>query len=629
LVFLIGLNRGDNLRIHDYHETTFKFSLIFAVIILLGVSLTSLPPVCAGGSIDQAVKNLLQQMTLEEKIGQMTQPERNDISTLSDIAKYGIGSIFNSGDSILPGTTPEQVAEMIDSCQAAALQTRLKIPLLYGIDAVHGYNSIINTTVFPHNIGMGAAGDPALAEQAARVTAAEAAGTGINWTFAPCIAVVRDERWGRTYESYGETPELPSLLGVAAIKGLQGEDLKKRDSILACAKHYIGDGGTSMGTGLMGGIDQGDTRLSEAEIRRLFLPPYAAAIKAGARNIMVSYSSWNGQKMHGHQYFITKVLKEELMFTGFVVSDFRGFEKLPGTYNDRIAAAVNAGIDMFMGPSNYQLFIAVLKTLVENGQVPVARVDDAVSRILRVKYEMGLFDRPYADHSLLKTIGSAEHREIARRCVSKSLVLLKNKMLRAQTVLPLAKDLKRIVVAGKAADDLGYQCGGWTVSWQGGSGNITKGTTILQAVKQTVSSQTVVNYSPDGKNARGDVAIVVVGEVPYAEFQGDVLDPDRLTLRENDQQTIRNIKKLKIPMVVVLISGRPLIITEQLEQSDAFIAAWLPGTEGQGVADVLFGDSNPAGKLPCSWPRDINQIPINTGDKVYNPLFEYGYGLSY
>lgn len=285
---------------------------------------------------------------------------------------------------------------------------------------------------------------------------------------------------------------------------------------------------------------------------------------------------------------------------------------------------------MFMGPSNYQLFISITKTLVENDEVPMARIDDAVGRILRVKFEMGLFGHPYADRSLLKTIGSVEHREVARQCVRESLVLLKNKALSKQPTLPLAKDLKRIVVAGKAADDLGYQCGGWTVTWQGGSGNITKGTTILQAVRQTVSSQTTVSYSQDGKNVRGgDIAIVVVGEKPYAEFQGDIFNPSMLTLREDDQQIIRNIKKIGIPMVVVLISGRPLIITDQLARSDAFIAAWLPGTEGQGVADVLFGDYHPTGKLPCSWPRNTTQVPINVGDKEYNPLFKYGYGLCY
>jgi Beta-glucosidase-related glycosidases len=613
-----------------FKAKTPKLIPIFMAILLIGTfGLHNFSQAYADDGIDQQVEKLMRQMTLEEKIGQMVQAERNDIYDLNDITTYGIGSILSSGDSIIPGTTPEQTADMIDACQKAALQTRLKIPLLYGIDAVHGYSSIVNTTVFPHNIGMGATGDPALTEQAGRITAIEAAATGVKWTFAPCIAVARDEQWGRTYESYGETPELPTMLGIAAIKGLQGGDLKNPDSILACAKHFIGDGGTTMGTGVMGGIDQGDTRLSQAEMRRLFLPPYEAAVKAGVRTVMVSYSSWNGQKMHGNQYWITKVLKDELGFTGFVVSDFRGFEKLPGSYNDRVAAAVNAGIDMFMGPSNYQLLITILKTLVESGHVPMERIDDAAARILRVKYEMRLFERPYAERTLLKNVGTDEHREIARQCVRESLVLLKNGTAGKLGILPLAKNLKRIVVAGKAANDLGYQCGGWTVTWQGGSGDITEGTTILQAIRQTVSPQTIVNYSQDGKNVCGDAAIVIVGERPYAEFQGDAFDPARLKLREEDQQTIFNIKKLGIPMVVVLISGRPLIITEQLEQSDAFIAAWLPGTEGQGVADVLFGDYRPSGKLPCSWPRGTVQIPVNTGDKDYNPLFKYGYGLSY
>ncbi len=597
------------------------FGLIF-IILLLSLNI---PPINGATEFDLKVLNLLQQMTLEEKIGQMTQADRTSIADVNDIQKYGLGALLSGGDSNPPNTTPEQMADWVDQCQFAALQSRLKIPILYGIDAVHGYGNIINSVIFPHNIGMGATGDPQLAEKAARITAIEMVGTGVRWAFAPCIAVAGDERWGRNYESYGETSDWPILLGVAAIKGFQG-DLNSRYSVLACAKHYIGDGGTQFGTGIYGGNDQGDTRVSEEILRQLYLPPYIAAVKAGVRTVMASYSSWNGQKLHNHQYLLTKVLKEELGFTGFIVSDFRGIDQLPGSYNNRVATAINAGIDMVMGPVSYEQFINTVKTLVEKGQIPTSRINDAVARILRVKFELGLFEAPYADRNLLPTIGSQEHREVARQCVRESLVLLKND----GQILPLSTQIKRIIVAGRCADNLGYQCGGWTIKWQGDSGNITTGTTILQGIRQTVSAGTTVSYSRDGKvEGKADVAVVVVGETPYAEFQGDITNPDKLTLSSQDQETINNIKKTKIPMIIVLISGRSLVITDELKKSKAFIAAWLPGTEGQGVADVLFGSYNPTGKLPCSWPKTPEQIPVNTGDPNYAPLFEYGFGLSY
>ncbi len=597
-----------------------------ALLLTVGIILNVNPLTNADNRIDRKVEALLSRMTLDEKIGQMTQVDRAGLIQVSDIREYGLGSILFGGDSLFPGITPAQTADLIDRFQAFALKGRLKVPLLLGIDAVHGFNNIVTTTVFPHNIGIGAAGDPWLAEKAARITARELAGAGIKWTFAPCVAVTRDERWGRTYESYGETPDLAVLLGTAAIKGLQGLDLSNTDSVAACAKHYLGDGGTFYGTGAFGGLDQGDTRITEAELRRLHLPPYVTAIKNGVRTIMVSFSSWNGDKLHGHRYLITKVLKEELMFTGLVVSDWKGFEQLPGDYADRIGAAINAGVDMMMVVDNYQLFITTTKGLVADGKIPLSRIDDAVRRILKVKFELGLFNHPKTDRRLTEAIGSKAHREVARECVRKSLVLLKN----SSGTLPLAKDLKRIVVAGKSADNLGFQCGGWTVTWQGGSGETTIGTTILQGIQNTVSPQTVVSYDQEGKSAQeADVAIVVVGETPYSEYKGDVLQPRTLHLDEIDRETIRNIKKAGIPMVVVLISGRPLIITDELELSDALIAAWLPGTEGQGVADVLFGDYLPTGKLPCSWPREMSQIPVNIGDPDYHPLFPYGYGLGY
>lgn len=603
---------------------TLKYFSVF--LLLVCISLNTHPLVNAESKVDRKVDQLLSRMTLTEKIGQMTQVDRIGLFDIADLQKYGLGSLLFGGDSILPGTTPSQLADLVERYQASALKSHLKIPLIFGVDAVHGFSNITDAVIFPHNIGMGATGDPALTEKAARITAVEMAGTGIKWTFAPCVAVARDERWGRTYESYGETSDLSATLGVAAIKGFQGTELRNSDSIIACAKHYIGDGGSLYGTGIVRGNDQGDARMTEDELRRVHLPPYIEAVKNGVRTIMVSHSGWNGQKLHGHEYLITKVLKEELGFTGFVVSDWKSFLQLPGTYEEQVATAINAGIDMMMVVDSYQQFINTTRKLVDSGKIPLSRIDDAVHRILKVKFEMGLFDRPKINRKLLESIGSEAHREVARECVRKSLVLLKND----QQTLPLAKNLKHIVVAGKSADDIGIQCGGWTVTWHGGSGNTTSGTTILQGIRNAVSPQTLVSYERSGKvDQEADVAIVVIGETPYAEYKGDVVEPKTLHLDEEDRATIRNVKKLGIPVVLVLISGRPMIIMEELNQSDAFIAAWLPGTEGQGVADILFGDYSPTGKLPCSWPKDMDQIPVNSGDEKYTPLFEYGFGLSY
>ncbi|NLW46095.1 MAG: beta-glucosidase [Firmicutes bacterium] len=599
----------------------------FSVFLLsVCISLNTNPLVNADTKLDRKIDQLLNRMTLTEKIGQMTQVDRIGLFEISDIQEYGLGSLLFGGDSILPGTTPGQLADLVERYQAAALKSRLKIPLIFGVDAVHGFNNIADSVIFPHNIGMGATGDPTLVEKAARITAIEMAGTGIKWTFAPCVAVARDERWGRTYESYGETPELSTTFGVAAIKGFQGAELQNSDSVVACAKHYIGDGGTLHGTGIARGNDQGDASMTEDELRRVHLTPYIEAVKNGVRTIMVSHSGWNGQKLHGHEYLLTKVLKEELGFTGFLVSDWKSFLQLPGTYEEQVAAAINAGIDMMMVVDSYQLFINTTKKLVESGKIPLSRIDDAARRILKVKFELGLLNRPKINHKLRKTIGSEAHREVARECVRKSLVLLKNH----SRTLPLSKNLKHLLVAGKSADDLGNQCGGWTITWHGGSGKTTTGTTILQGIRNAVSKETVVSYDRDGKSVQeAEAAIVVIGETPYAETKGDIVGSKTLHLDETDRATIENVKKLGIPMVIILVSGRPMIISEELNQSDAFLAAWLPGTEGQGVADVLFGDYSPTGKLPCSWPKNMDQIPVNIGDADYAPLFEYGFGLSY
>src|SRR5215469_8464105 len=430
--------------------------------------------------VEARVADLLSQMTLDEKIGQMVQADLACVTNLADIQTYGFGSMLSGGDSKPQGANnPENWLNTVNALQTWALKTRLKIPMIYGIDAVHGHNDVIGTTLFPHHIGMGATHNPALVEQADRVTALEVAGTGIRWAFAPCIAVVQNERWGRTYESYGQDPALVSELGAASIKGFQGDELSSNSwSVLACAKHYLGDGGTQNGK------DQGNTVCDEATLDRLFLPPYQAAVQAGAGSIMVSYSSWNGLKMHANKHLLTDVLKNELGFNGFLVSDWAAIDQISPNYKTDVETSINAGLDMVMIPNgpgktnNYVEFIRDLKELAADGKVSQARIDDAVSRILRIKFQMGLFENPWTDPALTAQIGSSEHRRVARECVRQSLVLLKN----AHHTLPLSKTLNHVFVVGEAADNLGIQCGGWTVSWQG-TGQLTRGTTILQAIR--------------------------------------------------------------------------------------------------------------------------------------------------
>ncbi len=598
--------------------------LWFLPVVFISTTPVAFAAPAAFSGYDPQVASLLAQMTLDEKIGQMVQVDLNALHETndSDVQTYFLGSVLSGGDSKPVGeNNPETWLNTASHLQSYALQTRLKIPLIYGIDAVHGHNDVIGTTIFPHNIGMGATHDPKLIEQAEHVTALEVAGTGIRWAFGPCLAVPQDERWGRIYEGYGQSPALVSELGAAAVRGLQGESLSGRsDSVLASAKHYLGDGGTQ------DGIDQGNTVCDEATLRRLFLPPYRAAVKAGVGSIMVSYSSWNGRKMSGNKYLLTDVLKGELGFRGFLVSDWAAIDQLSPDYKADVEKSVNAGLDMFMIPNgpektnNYVEFIRDLKQLVAEGAVPQSRIDDAVTRILRVKYQMGLFDNPWTDPALTAQIGSPEHRQIARECVQQSLVVLKNN----KHTLPLKKDLKHLAVVGIAADDLGIQCGGWTISWQG-SGQLTRGTTILQGIRQAVSPDTEVTYSPDGSGiTNADAVIVVVGEMPYAEGKGDRTNLD---LSAGDQALVQNAKATGAPVTTILLSGRPLILGPALESSDAFIAAWLPGTEGEGVADVLFGDVKPTGRLPREWPRNDRQFAADhmTGRPLFNP----GYGLSY
>jgi beta-glucosidase len=502
---------------------------------------------------------------------------------------------------------------------------------------------VIGAVIFPHHIGLGCTRDPALVEEVGRITAKEIRATGIQWTFAPCVTVPRDERWGRTYEGFSEDPELVAELGEAMTRGLQGERLNEPLAVVACAKHFVGDGGTSaqsgeyqQGTTAFGNggdagpmpmkLDQGNTEVDEATLRTVHLAPYLPSIEAGVGTIMPSYSRWNGVKCSGNKFLLTDVLKNELGFEGFLISDYNAIDQVDPDYKRAVEICVNAGMDMAMAPNTYKQFYESLLELVHEGRVPQSRIDDAVTRILRVKAALGMLDKyrsQLADRSLHESFGSAEHRAVAREAVRKSLVLLKNE----NGALPLAKSASRIHVAGKSADDIGNQCGGWTITWQGASGAITTGTAILQGIRAAVLGGASVTYSRDGSGADGaDVGIVVVGETPYAEGLGDRSD---LSLAAEDVAAVRAVRRARVPTVVVLVSGRPLVLEGVLADADAVVAAWLPGTEGAGVADVLFGDFAPTGKLSHSWPRSMAQVPVNWGDAVYEPLYPYGHGLSY
>ena len=567
-------------------------------------------------TIESRVEDLLGRMTLADKIGQMTQAERSSVAANpGKITSLRLGSVLSGGGSVPTPNTLEAWADMVDAFQDSAMQTPLKIPIIYGIDAVHGHNNLRNAVIFPHNIGMGCTRNPDLAEKCARITALEVNATGIDWTFGPCIAVPRDERWGRTYEGFGESPELAESFARAEVLGFQSDSLGRKNTIAACAKHYIADGGTA------GGINEGNAQISEEELRKIHLPGYISAVNAGVATVMASFSQWNGSYCHGDSFLLTRLLKEELGFKGFIVSDWNGIDHLSQNYREAVKKAINAGIDMAMAPYNYASFITALTMLVDSGDVSMARIDDAVSRILRIKFQMGLFEHRYTDRSLFDSVGCVSHREVARQAVRESLVLLKN-----NGVLPLQKSGKKVIVIGSKANDIGVQCGGWTITWQGMQGDITEGTTILEAVKQ-VQGQSSVSYSTSVPAVTdADVGVVVVGENPYAESYGD---DNNLALSLAEINLVKDLHNTGIPVVTILLSGRPMIINDILDYCDALVAAWLPGTEGQGIADVLYGDYDFKGKLSHSWPASMSQIPVNTGDLVYNPLFEYEYGLNY
>ena len=588
---------------------------------------------------DSQVKALIDKMTLEEKIGQMTQAEYRPLTdNPGDIQKYFIGSVLSGGnDDPRAGNSLDAWTGVYDEIQSEALKTRLAIPVLYGVDAVHGHNNVLGAVIFPHNIALGCTRDPELVERVNRITAKEVRATGIHWSFSPCVTVPQDIRWGRSYEGFSEDPEVVRTLGAAAVRGLQG-NLKNPLSVLASAKHFIADGGTTAAVpGLwpgapagMIGLDQGDTELDEATLRRIHLPGYIDAINAGVGSIMPSFSSWNGVKCSASKRLLTEILKDELGFEGFLISDYNAIGQIvPDDYKKSIEISINAGMDMAMEPQNYGKFFEALKELVEEGKVPMSRINDAVTRILRVKFAMGLMDKDrsqLADRKLHESFGSEEHRAVAREAVRKSLVLLKNE----NNTLPISKKIARIHVAGKSADDIGNQCGGWTVEWQGRSGNVTSGgTTVLEAVKAAVSPETQVTYSTDGSGAQGaTLALAVIGERPYAEFFGDRAD---LSLDAADRATIANLKKAGVPVAVLLIAGRPMILGDALSQADALVVSFLPGTEGKGLTDVLFGDFKPTGKLSFSWLKSMDQLPLNihTIKDDKQPLFPLGYGLSY
>ncbi len=591
----------------------------------------SAPYLDASLSSEDRVEDLLGRMTLRDKIAQMTQVEKNSIFPL-DIAALGIGSLLSGGGGSPDENTPEGWAKMVDEFQDYALDGPLGIPLIYGVDAVHGHNNVKGATVFPHNIGLGAANDVELMGRIGEITATEVAATGIDWNFAPTIAVPQDIRWGRTYEGYGEDPDLVTPLAVAYMEGLQGDNLSDPLTVLATPKHFVGDGGTSWGsaTGDDRFLDQGDTEIDEETLRAVHLSPYVEAIERGAESVMISYSSWNGVKVHGDRYLVTDVLKGELGFGGFVISDWGAIDQISDDYYEAVVTSINAGVDMNMVPYNYRRFISVLWQAVDNGDVPLERIDDAVRRILRVKFELGLFEEPYADTDLLSTVGSAEHRAVAREAVAKSAVLLKND----GGLLPIGDDVTTIFVGGQAADDIGIQSGGWTIEWQGKAGAITPGTTILEGIEASVPEGATVYYDEFGNLGRvdtggavvePDICIGVVGERPYAEFEGDSAD---LAMASRDFAVVENLAGSCEQLVIVLVSGRPLVITDLIDDWDALVAAWLPGTEGQGVADVLFGIEPFSGKLPFTWPRTIEQVPLGAlSASGEEPLFPVGFGL--
>ena len=577
---------------------------------------TTSGPFPSQACLDRA-STLLGQMTADEKYAQMLQMERAALTTAL-VTQYGIGSGFSQGGSAPATNSATGWADMADGYRQAALASRLKIPFLYGADEVHGIGTVKGAVVFPHNIGLGATRDTALLGQIASITASESLGCGVDFVFSPVVAVALNERWGRTYEAFGETTYLASTMGATMVNGLQFTAAGAPTGILANAKHYLGDGGTA------NGVNAGTVSGDETTLRAIHLAPYRAAVAARVGSIMASYSSWQGTKMHINKTMITDVLKGELGFGGFVVSDFNACFQVASTNQAGVGQCLNAGVDMFMTynqtiPTMLGYFAALMKA----GTITQARVDDAVKRIVAVKCELGLFEASgTVDRARTAEVGSAAHRQVARQAVQESLVVLKND----GAVLPLPKTAT-VALAGKSADNTGNQCGGWTITWQGSTGNGVPGATSVRQAFEAAIGASQVKYSADGSITSGaSVGVAVIGETPYAEGKGDSTD---LTVAAADVNVVKAMKQAGLKTVVVLIAGRPMILDPLMTYADAIVVAWLPGSEGAGITDILFGDAKPSGKLPQSWPRSMAQIPINYGDASYDPLYPYGFGLTY
>jgi beta-glucosidase len=600
------------------------------------------PEALGDPAVEARIVELLKQMTLEQKVGQMVQPDIRNV-TPDDVRKHRLGSILNGGGAWPGGVKHARVEDWVrlaDEFYDASMDTSggaPAIPIMWGTDAVHGHNNVLGATLFPHNIGLGAMRNAELIERIGEITAVEVAATGIDWTFAPTVAVVRDDRWGRTYEGFSEDPEIVREYAGRMTRGLQGalgsEDFLDATRVLATAKHFIGDGGTDRG------VDRGDNLASEAQLLAIHGQGYVTSIAEGVQTVMASYNSWRGWKLHGHEYLITEVLKGKLGFDGLVVSDWDGVDEVQGCTMIKCAQAVNAGIDLFMVPTGWKAFLENTIAQVRSGDIPEARIDDAVTRILRVKLRAGLFEkgrpsaRPLANKREL--VGAAEHRAVARQAVRESLVLLKNE----GRVLPLAPKAN-VLVAGDGADNLSKQTGGWTLTWQGSentNADFPGATSIFAGIRDAVAAAGGrATLSIDGAyTVKPDVAIVVFGEAPYAEWFGNIRSIDYQGEDGRDAALLKRFKDAGVPVVAIFLTGRPLWVTPELDASDAFVVAWLPGSEGGGVADVLFRTAQGevrhdfVGKLSYSWPRGVDEVVVNRNDPDYAPLYPYGFGLTY
>lgn len=591
-------------------------------------------------SVERQLDQLLSNMTLEQKVAQMIQPEIGYLS-VEQMRKYGFGSYLNGGNTAPYGEKQADqrlwlkfADEMYDASVDATLDGSA-IPMIWGTDAMHGHSNVFGATLFPHNIGLGAARNPDLIEEIGIATAKEVAATGIEWSFAPTVAVVRDDRWGRTYESYSEDPEIVADYAGRMVQGIQGsptQDFLSGYHRIATAKHFIGDGGTTSG------IDRGDTQVDEQTLRDIHGAGYFSALRAGVQSVMASFNSWNGERVHGHKYLLTDVLKEKMGFDGFVVSDWNAHKFVDGCDLEQCAAAINAGVDVLMVPEHFEAFFHNTVQQVNQGIISESRINDAVRRFLRAKIRWGVFSRGKPSKRLgaqnTNWLNAPSHRALAQEAVRKSLVLLKNN----GNTLPI-NPKKKVLIAGDGAHNIAMQAGGWSVSWQGTDNDnhdFPNATSIYEGLKHQIElAGGSITLNNDGLfEEKPDVAIVVIGEQPYAEWFGDI---QTLEFDQNNKNTelLKRLKAQGIPTVTVFLSGRPLWVNRILNVSDAFVAAWLPGSEGQGIADVILSKANGeinydfSGKLSFSWPKYDNQYQLNRNDSEYDPLFAYGYGLTY